>query len=63
MLQYYNGPTLTIDSYWLNVLLDYGVLGFFVFYGIFVNFTNAVATAISAVTPYARLCAKLDEAR
>lgn len=28
-----------------------------VFYSFFVNFTNAIATA--AVTPYARLCAKL----
>lgn len=35
VLQFYNGPTLTIDSYWLGILLDYGVLGFILFYGLF----------------------------
>lgn len=30
------GGTLTIDTYWLNTALDYGVLGFITFYGAFV---------------------------
>ena len=36
VLQYYNpGGTLTIDNYWLAIALNYGVLGFFVYYGMF----------------------------
>jgi hypothetical protein len=35
VLQVYNGSTLTIDSYWLSILLDYGILGFIAFYGLF----------------------------
>lgn len=35
VLQVYNGDLLTIDSYWLSMLLDYGFLGFIAFYGLF----------------------------
>lgn len=36
-LNYTNAAgTLTIDSYYLSVLLDYGFVGFFVFYGLFI---------------------------
>lgn len=34
-LGFYNGDTLTIDTYYLAVALEIGIVGFFVFYGLF----------------------------
>lgn len=34
-LGYYSSGTLTIDTYYLSIALEYGVIGFFVFFGMF----------------------------
>ena len=44
---YTPGGRLTIDNYYLSILLDYGFVGFFVFYGmIIVGIWKAVSIAL-----------------
>ena len=52
---YSPGGQLTIDSYYLSILMDYGFLGFFVFYGLFVWTIYKPTKSAFAPDPYGSL--------
>lgn len=55
------GGTLTIDSYYLSILLDYGFIGFFVFYGMMmVAIAQGAKIAMAGITKEHHLGAALS---
>lgn len=50
------GGQLTIDSYYLSILMDYGFIGFFLFYGMFVyGMVKAIRAIRSNIDPQVRV--------